>query len=188
LYLHLYEPSSIEWKQGGIPLKFTMNTRFPFATDVACVVKIPAPARFNLRVRTPSWAMTEMSISVNGQPVGKGQPGSYFPIDREWADGDRVEFALPIGFRVTRYSGADQLPGRTRYAFEYGPTLYAVVGSEKAELPSGFRPETVTQQLEAVSDAPMGYRLRGHPGIMLMPYWQISTQSFTCFPAVIDDK
>lgn len=184
LYLHLFEASSIEWKHGAVPVKLTMSTRFPFEREVACTVAASSPARFKLRLRVPSWATADLKVSVNGESPAEGRPGSYVSIDREWGRNDKVEFALPIGFRATRYSGADQIPGRTRYSIEYGPILYAAVGSDRAELPSGFAPGNPSEQWEPVPGAPLHYRIRGQDGLTLMPYWQVSREPFTCFPSV----
>ncbi len=183
LYVHLFEASSIGWKQGAVPVKLTMDTRFPFAREVACTVAAASPARFKLRVRVPSWATASMKVSVNGGSAVEGRPGSYVSIDREWGRDDKVEFALPIGFRATRYTGADQIAGRTRYAIEYGPILYAAVGSDKAELPPGFQAGSLSERLEAVADAPLHYRTSGQDGLTLIPYWQVNKEPFTCFPS-----
>lgn len=184
LYLHLYEPSSIEWKHSGAPVRLSMQTRFPFSPEVAATMHTAEPLRMNLRVRTPSWATKAMPIAVNGSVVATGQPGSYATIDRTWSDGDKVQFTLPVAFRATRYTGADQIPGQTRFSLEYGPLLYAAVGADHAELPPGFDPETVNQQMEPVAGSPLHYRLRGLDAITFLPYWQVSTETFTCFPAV----
>jgi uncharacterized protein len=184
LYLHLFEASSIEWKQNTVPVKLMMNTRFPFEREVTCTVTAASPARFKLRVRVPSWATADMRVHVNGKTVVEGRPGSYISIEREWGRNDRLEFALPIGFRATRYGGADEIAGRTRYSIEYGPILYAAVGSDKAELPSGFPRGNLSEQLEAVAGAPLHYRLLGQERLTLIPYWQVSKEPFTCFPSV----
>jgi hypothetical protein len=88
-----------------------------------------------------------------------------------------------MGLRVKQYEGADQLPGRTRYSFEYGPLLYAALGSASVELPAGFDAERAAGEWEDVPGSPLHFRLRGSPGITFVPYWQIADQTFTCFPS-----
>ena len=48
LYVHLYEPSTIRWQQGGQPMELVVNTRFPFETAVHGSVKTTIPTLANL--------------------------------------------------------------------------------------------------------------------------------------------
>jgi DUF1680 family protein len=185
LYVNLYEPSQIEWQHGDARVTLAMQTRFPFAPEVRCSLTSENPVQASIRVRTPSWAIRPMEISVNGRVAATGQAGTYTAIDRTWSTGDRVEFTLPIGWRARKYVGADQVPGRLRYSFEYGPVLYAAVGSDAVELPADFDPERVAEELEPVPGSPMQLRIRGVSGIRFIPYWQISSEVFTCFPRLI---
>jgi DUF1680 family protein len=186
LYVHLYEPSAIRWRQGGQPMELTVKTRFPFETAVHGTVKTAAPTEANLRIRVPSWAAREMKVSVNGRPVGVGRPGTYLPIKRQWSDGDTIEFTLPAAIRVKRYTGADQIAGETRYSVEYGPILLAAVGSSKVDLSvdSGHDAEHLSNHLEPIVGLPLHFTVRGNPGRKFMPYWQVSEEEFTCYPAV----
>lgn len=181
LYLHLYEPSTIEWKHQGSAVKLAMDSRFPFAPQVACAITAPQPTRFTLHLRTPSWATQPMAISVNGQVLAHGKPATYTAIHREWSSEDKVEFTLPIGFRAIRYTGADQIPGHVRYSILYGPILYAATGAAAVTLPADFDPERAGDLMDSVPDSPLHYRLRGLPEITLMPYWQVAAEPFTCF-------
>lgn len=186
LYVHLFEPSTIRWKQGGEPMELTVETRFPFETAVRGKVKTARPAEVNLRIRVPSWAAGEMEVSVNGKRVGSGKPGTYLPIKRPWANGDTIDFTLPAAIQVKRYNGADQLAGKTRYSVEYGPILLAAVGSKNVEfsVDAGHEAEHLANHLEAVADMPLHFTVRGNPGQKFMPYWQVSDEEFTCYPAI----
>ena len=186
LYVNLYEPSTIRWKVGEQPMELTMKTRFPFEKDVRCVVKTATRGRATLRIRVPSWASGEMKISVNGKTAGVGKPGTYVAIDREWSDGDRIEFELPASIRVRRYKGADQIAEKSRYSVEYGPILLAAVGSSKVELvvDKGKEAKHLASQFVPVFGSPLHFTVRGNPGQRFMPYWQISEEEFTCYPAI----
>jgi hypothetical protein len=186
LYVHLYEPSTIRWKQGGQPMELTVKTRFPFETEVHGTVKTAAPTQANLRIRVPSWAAEEMKISVNGKPMGAGKPGTYLPLKRLWANGDTIEFTLPAAIQVKRYDGADQITGKTRYSVTYGPILLAAVGSSKVDLAvdSGHDAEHLARHLEPIEGLPLHFTVRGNPGQKFMPYWQVSEEEFTCYPTI----
>ncbi|TCK73465.1 DUF1680 family protein [Acidipila rosea] len=188
VYLNLYEPSTISWKQGATTLKLTQKTKFPLQTAVRCTLEMSSPTRSIIRVRVPSWASRAMEVSVNGRSAGTGKPGSYLALDRTWTDGDAIEFTLPARFRFTKYTGADQIPGTTRYAVEYGPMLYAAVGSPKIRL-SGFgSSEELENALQPIDGKPLHYSLRGNDNVILMPYWQVSHEEFSCFPIVRQER
>jgi DUF1680 family protein len=186
LYMHLFEPSTIVWQQNSRQLELTVETRFPFETPVHCTMKTDVPTLANLRIRVPSWAAGEMRISVNGKPAGAGKPGTYLPVKRQWSGGDTIEFTLPAAIQVKKYAGADQLAGKTRYSVEYGPILLAAVGFSKVELSvdSGHDAEHLANHLEAIQNLPLHFSVRGNPGQKFMPYWQVSDEEFTCYPAV----
>ena len=186
IYVNLYEPSTISWRQNGQQMGLKLETRFPFETSVHCTVKTEAPTLANLRIRVPSWSAGEMKISVNGKPAGVGKPGTYLPLERLWSDGDTIEFILPAAFQIKRYSGADQIAGKTRYSVEYGPILLAAVGSSTVNLSvdQGHDAEHLMNQLEPIAGSPLHFTVRGNPGQRLLPYWQVSEEEFTCYPAV----
>lgn len=186
LYVDLFEPSTIEWKLGGRPLKLTMETKFPFQPGVTLRVSTPQPVAMKLRVRVPGWATAEMPICVGGRHVAVGKPGTYQTIDRTWSDGDTVSFTLPMGFRWTCYTGRDQIAGRKRYALEYGPILMAVTGPldksnsvEITQCPCG-----VKSWLTPRPDLPLHFRIAGDARHEYVPYWQITTETFAVYPVV----
>jgi len=186
LYVHLFEPSTIAWQHNGHPLELAVDTRFPFENAVHCTVKSGAPTKANLRIRVPSWAVGEMHITVNGKPAGSGKPGSYVALNRQWSTGDTIDFTLPAEVRVKKYTGVDQIAGKTRYSIEYGPVLLAAVGSSKVDLTldSGHSAEHLAAHLQAVDDKPLHYTVRGNAGLKLVPYWQLADEQFTCYPAI----
>jgi DUF1680 family protein len=186
LYVHLFEPSTIRWKQGRQPMELAVKTSFPFDTAVYGTVKTAVPTRVNLRIRVPSWAAGEMTISVNGKAAGTGKPGTYVQLNRQWSEGDAIEFTLPAGLRVNRYQGEDQIAGRRRYSIEYGPILLAAIGSSKVDLvlEKGSEAEQLVHHIQPVDGAPLHFTVRGNPGQRLMPYWQIAEEEFTCYPAI----
>jgi uncharacterized protein len=186
LYVHLYEPSTVRWQQGGKTMELKISTRFPFDTRVQAKLTVAAPVRANLRIRIPSWAVTEMPVNVNGKEAGTGKPGSYLAIDRIWSSGDTIEFVLPAAVRARRYNGTDQIAGKTRDSVEYGPILLAALGAGKLDLALGGPgdEEHLARGVEPIKDTPLHFAVRGNPDVKFVPYWQIADEEFTCYPAV----
>jgi len=186
LYVHLYEASTIRWRQGGQPMELKVKTRFPFETSVHCTVKTDTATLATLRIRIPSWSSGEMAISINGKPAGIGKPGTYLPLERQWSDGDSIEFNLLPAVQVRRYTGANQIADKPRYSVEYGPILLAALGSSTVSLSvdQGHDSEYLANQLEPIADLPLHFAVRGNPGQRFIPYWQVSEEEFTCYPTV----
>lgn len=186
LYVNLFEPSTIRWKQNGQALGLKMTTKFPFHPDVRLEFSAAGLAHARVRVRVPSWAVGDMEIYVNGSRAATGHPGSYVAIDRRWSNGDAMTFRLPAGLHVTRYNGTDQIPGHERFAILYGPLLLAAVGAPEVRLRGvdAKHPEQIAQMLEPQPGKPLHYSMKGNPGIHYMPYWQVDSQPFNCLPGV----
>ena len=73
VYVNLFEPSTLHWTEGGASLRLKMATRFPFEREVRLQFSTAQPTPAKIRVRVPSWATREMTVSVNGKPAGCGQ-------------------------------------------------------------------------------------------------------------------
>ena len=186
VYVNLFEPSTVRWKQNGQTLGLKMATMFPLHTDVRLEFSAVHPARAKIRVRVPSWAAREMAVDVNGRPSATGQAGSYVVIDRTWSNGDTVAFQLPAELRAVRYTGVDEIPGHERYAILYGPILLAAVGSPEVRLRgvNAKHAERLTELLEPQPGRPLHYTVKNNPGISYMPYWQVDRQPFNCLPGL----
>ena len=201
VYVDLYAPSEISWKQGNTDLTLTTTTTFPEAGDVTLKVGTPQPVMFTLSLRIPSWAVKPVEIFVNGKSLGAGIPGSYYHLEREWKGGEEVSFTLPMGFRMSRYEGYDQIGGYQRYYLEYGPLLMALVG--KSNLEHSIRilndPTKPPEWLKPVSGKPLHYQISIDEGwqrlaedeawspkaFEYMPYYEVPQgEEFTAFPVI----
>ena len=205
LQVNLYEPSAIRWMHAGAAMELSQETDFPFDADVKLRIVTPRATAMKLRVRVPAWAEGDMSVQVNGRTAGVGKPGSRVAIDRTWADGDVVGFTLPIDFRAVPYRGADEIPGKKRYALMYGPVLMAAVAmpgpKDIVELPAtaGVRgkpvktyavtiahdPADPRRWLAPVAGAPLRFRVRDQGSPTLEPYWMVGDgETFTTYPVI----
>ncbi len=187
LFVDLFAPSAITWKQGERTLKLAMQTQFPLANQVALRLSLSAPARSNIRLRVPSWAARPMPILVNNKLVQTGQPGTYAVLKRTWRDGDTISFALPAALRLTPYQGAEQSPAQPRYALQYGPVLLAAVGvgAQRPEARFSCSLDELSKRLQPLANSPLHFSVAGDDGYEFVPYWQVKLdQTFTCFPIV----
>ncbi len=102
LWVNFYTPCAADWKTEQV--KLNLDTTFPEGETASLKITVTgsgilglAPVReFTLALRRPSWAGSNFSVTVNGEPVKHlTGPGSYVEIVRAWKTGDTVALALP---------------------------------------------------------------------------------------------
>lgn len=117
------------------PVQVAIMTRFPYSSDVKISISwaeqsvTAVKATVNLRI--PSWLTDPLStIALSGQSSNfSGTPGSYLKLDRTWKQGDTIAIALPTVYKITKYSGTDQIQDYEgkRFALSVGPIVLACV-------------------------------------------------------------
>ncbi len=143
LYVNLFIPSELDWKEKGVRVR--QENSFPDAASTALTISAKQPVRMALRIRVPYWTESA-SLRVNGRAVETAaSPGSYVTLTRTWKTGDRVEMQMPMSLRV------EKMPDEpSTQAVMYGPL--ALAGDLGAE---GLTKEMIT--------GPQGPQLRGQP-------------------------
>lgn len=120
LYINLFIPSELSWKERGVTLR--QETKFPEELKTHLSLKMAKTSSFTIYVRHPVWVKKGVfQISINGttQP-DDSEPSSYVAIDRTWKDGDTIELTLPMETSFERFpDGLDDV------AFLYGPIVLA---------------------------------------------------------------
>jgi len=117
LYVNLYIPSTLTWKERGITLE--QRTNFPKEDHTQLIIR--GAGKFAINVRVPSWATKGFFVSINGQEQKLGaKPGSYLQINRSWKDGDVVELKMPFQFHL-----APVMDQQNIASLFYGPILLA---------------------------------------------------------------
>lgn len=118
IYVNLFIPSTVDWKQKGIRL--TQQTSFPQEEITTIIVNTEKPISTMLYLRYPSWSKG-VSVQVNGKKVNVRQkPGSYIALNRTWSDGDIVSVTYPMSLTLeTTPDNCD------RGALMYGPLVLA---------------------------------------------------------------
>jgi len=119
IYVNLFIPSELDWKEKGIRLR--QETVFPDSPQTILVIETPAPAHMPFHIRIPRWVGANASLRVNGElfPVIP-TPGSYLSVSRTWKQGDRVQVDVPM------YLYTESMPDEsTTRALLYGPLVLA---------------------------------------------------------------
>ena len=143
LYVNLYFPSTVNWRERGVRLK--QVTDFPVSGRATLTIEASPAAPWTLRLRIPAWTAAENSIAINGKRLEvAGTPGTYLTLTRTWQSGDRITLDLPM--RLTVEPLVDD---RTQQAFFYGPLVLA------GQFPkAGLEEDLEHKQGPEVQDAP----------------------------------
>lgn len=132
IYVNLFIPSVVNWKEKGFRLK--QETAFPSAETTVLTVETEQPVQTTVYLRYPSWS-GKVSVLVNGKkmPV-KQKPGSYIALTRRWQSGDRIEAVYPMQVHV------EITPDNSRKgALLYGPLVLAAErGTAGMQAPAPF--------------------------------------------------
>lgn len=164
LYVNLYIASTLTWPERRFEI--SQETRYPFEGASTITVKGAGPLRVKLRV--PSWVGRGFGVRVNGAAERlDARPGTYVTIDRTWRDGDRIDIAMPLSFRVER-----AIDDPAVQSIFFGPTLLAVQhGPVGQDLATGLIPLSFYRHLKLDGDlaramtpagAPLHFTTGGH--------------------------
>jgi uncharacterized protein len=138
-WVTVFVPSTARFSDGTA---IAMDTDFPDGGSATLRITAPAPKRFTLAIRRPSWAGDGFRMRVNGQdvpqpPLDSLQPGraggrlvsqdprvlppsTFVELSRTWKAGDVVELTLP---KTLRFETTPNDPSVT--AIVWGPLALA---------------------------------------------------------------
>lgn len=122
LYVNLFIPSTLNWKEKGISL--SQNTQFPFEEQSSITLTLKKTQQFAIKFRYPSWIEDgKMKIMVNNKEVSiTKDSNSYVSIERKWKTGDVISVLLPMQNKT------EQLPDKSDWvSFVHGPIVLAAV-------------------------------------------------------------
>ena len=133
LFVNLFIPSKLDWKEKGLSLE--QNTKFPFEETTEISLNLKKSQRFAINFRYPGWVKSgELTISINGknQILASSANSSYVSIDRKWKNGDVVKITLPMHTEV------ENLPDNSPWvSFVHGPIVLAAA-TETTDMPGLF--------------------------------------------------
>ncbi len=198
VFVNLFIASELNWAEKGIFLR--QQTNWPDESATSLTIRTNQPRGFSLRVRVPAWARQGVTVKLNGQPLSiEAQPSSYMTIRRTWADGDRLDVAMPMSLRV-----APMPDDKNLVAFLYGPLVlagklggdglsddvvylkdqwYQFPRDRIAEAPVlSAESDDLTTCIEKVSDNPPTFRTVGlEQNIALVPYHELFGQRYAVY-------
>lgn len=119
LYVNLFVPSRLNWKEKGIEI--IQNNNFPEDPYTSLIINSKNKHEFTLYLRKPKWLKTKPTISINEKsyPITDSTE-THIKIKRTWKPGDRLRMELPMEIQT------EQLPDQSNYYnISYGPVVLA---------------------------------------------------------------
>jgi len=210
LYVNLFIPSTLAWREKGLTI--TQTTRFPEQDTTRLQLTCQKPVNLTLNVRHPSWCQA-VTITVNGRRWATSrQPGKYVEVNRLWRTGDIIEVHLPMVLRT------EPLPGHSDVvAILYGPIVlagrlgrkgltpgadiivnertYGDVLNDEVDVPRLLGDEQeIVKQIKPSAGSALTFHTMGiggiggigHPhDVNLMPYYRIAHERYNLYWKVV---
>jgi uncharacterized protein len=119
VWVNLFLPSTLEWKEKG--LRLVQATRFPEEAHTELTIEAAPAKAFAINLRIPGWTSQEARVLVNGKPLDAAPvPGSYLRIHRAWKKGDRIALQMPMHLHTEPFADNPSVQ-----AVLYGPLVLA---------------------------------------------------------------
>jgi uncharacterized protein len=142
LFVNLFIPSELNWKEKGLQL--IQKNNFPNENTTEFELKLNKKQTFSLNIRYPKWA-ENIKVLVNGKAeVVKANPSEYINLNRNWKNGDKIVVQFTMNTKL------EYLPDGSNWAaFVRGPIVLAA--------------QTSTDDLKGLfaDDSRMGHETRG---------------------------
>ena len=142
VFVNLFIPSELNWKEKGIQL--IQKNNFPNENATELELKLNKKQTFSLNIRYPKWA-ENIKVLVNGKAeLVKANPSEYINLNRNWKNGDKIVVQFTMNTKL------EYLPDGSNWAaFVRGPIVLAA--------------QTSTDDLKGLfaDDSRMGHETRG---------------------------
>lgn len=119
LYVNLFIPSKLDWKEQGLTL--TQTTSFPESEKSTLTLDLKKSKKFEIKIRCPKWLDGAMSVKINGKEADCNVVDSYATLDRKWKNGDKIEVTLPMKTYIERMPNVPDF-----ISILHGPVVLAV--------------------------------------------------------------
>jgi DUF1680 family protein len=137
LYVNLFIPSELNWKEKGVVLK--QETSFPEKNKTMFTVNTLKPCKMAINIRYPGWAINGILVTINGKEIlAQKDSNGYISVNRKWKNNDKIEVVFPMELSATPTNDNPNI-----VAFTYGPIVLAgKMGTEGIITPAPFTDPT----------------------------------------------
>ena len=118
IWVNLYVPSKVNWKERGIEIVQTGN--FPADPSIEFTISAERKSLLNLKLLVTSWTQNTEVFVNNEKKNIKIIPGSFISLNREWKNKDKVKLVFHYEFYIKTMPDDKNV-----IALFYGPVLFA---------------------------------------------------------------
>jgi len=176
VYVNLYLPGEMGWRQNGRACRLTIATQYPYADTVAVTVEAETDHPFSVFLRIPAWAKGA-TLAVGDGPARPVAAGAFSEIRRDWRRGGRLRLCLPANPRLEAVDA--QNPNLV--ALMSGPLALMRVFDSADAAPMAVSREAL---LAAAHPRPGSSEWHAHAGakhIELRPFMDIRDQTYSLY-------
>lgn len=147
IYVNLFIPSELTWKEKGI--KLIQQTGYPEEATTHLTIQEIKDGNIPLYIRYPSWATSGATIKINGKNIKISQkPGSYIILDKIWKTGDKIDITYPMSLHLVATNDNPDMA-----AVVYGPVVLAGdMGNEGIQAPAPYAKDQLDFRTYAIPD------------------------------------
>jgi DUF1680 family protein len=145
IYINLFVGSESSFDLAASTMKIKTSTAYPWQGNVSCAISMSKKEKASIAFRIPGWlrntpapgnlysflnqSAASPTILVNGKLVAFKEENGYAIIEKEWADGDKVEYSRPMEVRKIA-ARKELVDNNYRMALQRGPIVYCVEGAD----------------------------------------------------------
>ena len=154
IYINLFVASATKINLNSkTTVGLSQQTNYPWDGNVKITVKPQKKSTFTIRLRIPGWVRNQpvpsnlysyinpvnetISIKVNGQTVDYNTQNGYAIINREWKQGDIIEYFMPMNIHRVE-ANPNVIADVNKVALERGPIVYCLEGVDNANMFGNF--------------------------------------------------
>lgn len=179
LWVNLFVPSELTWNEKQV--KIQQITDFPQSTKTEIKVKCVQKSKFSVKIFVPSWANSKPTILLNDRALKVNtKAGSYFTINREWADNDKLVVDFKFDFRIVKMKDNENI-----FAFFYGPLMLAFETGNELILKGTT--EDVLKEVKKSANEMSFTLLNDGVNYKLVPFYKINMESYGVYASIRND-
>ncbi len=145
IFVNLFVGSETSFSLPKGEMQFKMQTNYPWSGDVKCVLGMKKKSKAAIAFRIPGWSKgipapgnlytffddkeEKPTLLINGVESHYTDQDGYAVVDREWKDGDIIEYKIPMTIKKVVARNELKLDNN-RMALQRGPLVYCVEGAD----------------------------------------------------------
>jgi DUF1680 family protein len=145
IFINLFVGSETSFPLTKGEMKVSMQTQYPWEGVVSIKLSMAKKEKASIAFRIPGWlgsvvvpgglyslaaeSSNRPLMMINGSPVEYVIENGYAVIEREWKDGDKIDYQMPMEVKKL-LSRSELKQNNERMAIQRGPLVYCVEGAD----------------------------------------------------------